>query len=116
MPMVLNSGIYYFNLMDSYGASGMALMVVAIFEVPLIFKLPSSKILKKVIGVMWVYGGDRFFDNLHEMCYQARAERGVHGKTDPNKYPWVLIKFILKYLTPLVLAVPLGYNLFSISG
>ena len=31
--MVLNSGVYYFNLMDSYGASGMALMVVAIFEV-----------------------------------------------------------------------------------
>ena len=31
--MVLNSGVYYFNLMDSYGASGMALMMVAISEV-----------------------------------------------------------------------------------
>jgi len=101
MPMVLNSGVYYFNLMDSYGASGMALMVVAIFE---------------VMGVMWVYGGDRFFDNLYEMCYVARHERGAHGKTDPNKYPWVLIKFILKYATPLVLAVPLAYNLVNISA
>ena len=65
---------------------------------------------------MWVYGGDRFFDNLNEMCYVARHERGAHGKTDPNKYPWVLVKFILKYATPLVLAVPLAYNLVNISG
>ena len=116
MPMVLNSGVYYFNLMDSYGASGMALMVVAIFEVFLQTLIFSKLIRKKVMGVMWVYGGDRFFDNLYEMCYVARHERGAHGKTDPNKYPWVLIKFILKYATPLVLAVPLAYNLVNISG
>ena len=35
--MVLNAGVYYFNLMDSYGASGMALMIVAVCEVILDF-------------------------------------------------------------------------------
>ena len=44
--MVLNAGVYYFNLMDSYGASGMALMIVAVCEVILNF-LKNHKIYSK---------------------------------------------------------------------
>ena len=114
---------------------------------------------------MWVYGGDKFFNNLYDMCYQSREERGVGGKTNPNQMPWVLLKlgcplqkilnfffwhfqihrhwhvkpnvtisfvdlkklldfhqwttykkYILKYITPAVMFIPLVYNLVHISG
>ena len=65
---------------------------------------------------MWVYGGDRFFNNLHDMCYKSREARGVGGKTNPNQMPWVILKYILKYATPAVMFIPLVYNLVHISG
>ena len=29
LPMVMDAGVYYFNLIDSYGASGVSIMIVA---------------------------------------------------------------------------------------
>ena len=33
--MIMNAGVYYFNLIDSYGASNVSLMIVAVCKVSL---------------------------------------------------------------------------------
>uniref|UniRef100_A0A8C9VHZ1 Transporter n=1 Tax=Scleropages formosus TaxID=113540 RepID=A0A8C9VHZ1_SCLFO len=45
-------GMYVFQLMDSYAASGMCLLFVAIFE---------------SICIGWVYGSDKFYRNIEDM-------------------------------------------------
>merc|ERR1712168_303608 len=95
LPMVLRSGMYYFQLMDGYGASGIALMIIAICE---------------VVAVAWIYGVDKYYMNLEEMCYQSRARLGKHGKTNPHSKPWIEFKYIWKYITPLVMLTALIYN------
>ncbi|KAG9353040.1 hypothetical protein JZ751_017616, partial [Albula glossodonta] len=50
--MLTEGGMYVFQLFDSYGASGMCLLFVAIFE---------------SICIGWVYGSDRFYTNIEDM-------------------------------------------------
>jgi SNF family Na+-dependent transporter len=101
LPMVLNSGMYYFQLMDSYGASGMALMIITILE---------------VVSVAWIYGVDRYYDDLEQMCYESRALDGKHKKSNPKKQGWRLFKYIWKYLTPSVLLLCLIYSIATFEG
>uniref|UniRef100_A0A8B9D3W9 Transporter n=1 Tax=Anser cygnoides TaxID=8845 RepID=A0A8B9D3W9_ANSCY len=88
--LVTEGGMYIFQLFDYYAASGTCLLFVAIFE---------------VICVGWVYGANRFYDNIEDMI---------------GFRPWPLIKICWLVITPgLCLAVflfslikytPLKYN------
>ncbi|CAH3114625.1 unnamed protein product [Pocillopora meandrina] len=93
LSMVSEGGMYVFQLFDTYSASGSALLWVSLFQ---------------SIAVGWVYGGDRFYDNLESM---------IGFRINPwSKLCW-------KFLTPLFcLAVfifslvtykPLEYNNFK---
>jgi SNF family Na+-dependent transporter len=101
LPMVLNSGMYYFQLMDSYGASGMALMIITILE---------------VVSVAWIYGADKYYDDLEEMCYLSRARGRKNKKSNPKKQGWRLFKYIWKFITPSVLLLCLIYSIATFEG
>ncbi|XP_073900527.1 sodium- and chloride-dependent GABA transporter 3 isoform X3 [Castor canadensis] len=83
-------GMYIFQLFDSYAASGMCLLFVAIFE---------------CVCIGWVYGSSQFYDNIEDMIGYSP--------------PW-LIKWCWKIVTPgicagififfLVKYKPLKYN------
>uniref|UniRef100_A0A8C9DV44 Solute carrier family 6 member 11 n=1 Tax=Prolemur simus TaxID=1328070 RepID=A0A8C9DV44_PROSS len=83
-------GMYIFQLFDSYAASGMCLLFVAIFE---------------CVCIGWVYGDNRFYDNIEDMI---------------GYRPLSLIKWCWKVVTPgicagififfLVKYKPLKYN------
>ncbi|KAM9388120.1 LOW QUALITY PROTEIN: sodium- and chloride-dependent betaine transporter-like [Phaethornis superciliosus] len=68
--LVTEGGMYIFQLFDYYGASGMCLLFLAIFE---------------VICVGWVYGANRFYDNVEDMI---------------GFRPWPLIKICWLVFTP----------------
>uniref|UniRef100_A0A8C2G3V2 Transporter n=1 Tax=Cyprinus carpio TaxID=7962 RepID=A0A8C2G3V2_CYPCA len=83
-------GMYVFQLFDSYAASGMCLLFVAIFE---------------SICIGWIYGSDRFYSNIEDMI---------------GYKPIFFIKWCWKYFTPgicagiflffLIKYKPLKYN------
>uniref|UniRef100_A0A8C2KGL0 Transporter n=1 Tax=Cyprinus carpio TaxID=7962 RepID=A0A8C2KGL0_CYPCA len=87
---VTNGGMYVFQLFDSYAASGMCLLFVAIFE---------------SICIGWIYGSDRFYLNIEDMI---------------GYKPIFFIKWCWKYFTPgicagiflffLIKYKPLKYN------
>lgn len=83
LSMVTEGGMYVFQLFDFYSASGSALLWVALFE---------------SVAVGWVYGGDRFYDNMASMI-------GFRIN------PW--IKWCWKYLTP---TFCLGIFIFSLAS
>ncbi|NXX65461.1 S6A12 protein, partial [Spizella passerina] len=74
-------GMYIFQLFDFYAASGISLLFLAIFE---------------VICIGWVYGANRFYDNIEDMI---------------GFRPWPLIKICWLVLTP---GLCLGVFLFSL--
>ncbi|XP_072454589.1 sodium- and chloride-dependent GABA transporter 3 isoform X2 [Notamacropus eugenii] len=90
LVMLTEGGMYIFQLFDSYAASGMCLLFVAIFE---------------CVCVGWVYGSNRFYDNIEDMI---------------GYKPLSLIKWCWKVVTPgicagififfLVKYKPLKYN------
>uniref|UniRef100_A0A8B9GB24 Transporter n=1 Tax=Amazona collaria TaxID=241587 RepID=A0A8B9GB24_9PSIT len=87
---VFQGGMYVFQLFDSYAASGMCLLFVAIFE---------------CVCIGWVYGDNRFYENIEDMI---------------GYRPLTLIKWCWMVLTPgicagififfLVKYKPLKYN------
>uniref|UniRef100_A0AAY4EH78 Transporter n=1 Tax=Denticeps clupeoides TaxID=299321 RepID=A0AAY4EH78_9TELE len=52
LTLVTEGGIRLFELIDTYGTSGNTLLFIACFE---------------TIAIAWVYGADRFYDNIEDM-------------------------------------------------
>ncbi|XP_035383929.1 sodium- and chloride-dependent GABA transporter 2-like isoform X1 [Electrophorus electricus] len=52
LPLITQGGIHLFKLVDRYGPSGTNLLFIACFE---------------SIVIAWVYGADRFYDNIKDM-------------------------------------------------
>ncbi|XP_039403138.1 sodium- and chloride-dependent betaine transporter-like [Mauremys reevesii] len=90
LMLVTEGGMYVFQLVDYYAASGTCLLFLTIFE---------------VICVGWVYGADRFYDNIEDMI---------------GYRPWPLVKMCWQFVTPgvclatflfsLIKYTPLTYN------
>ncbi|XP_060046300.1 sodium- and chloride-dependent betaine transporter isoform X2 [Erinaceus europaeus] len=80
--LVTEGGMYLFQLFDHYACSGLCLLLLAACEVG-------------CIG--WVYGADRFYDNVEDMI---------------GYRPWPLVKVSWLYLTP---GLCLATFLFSVS-
>lgn len=72
LPLAFDGGIYIFELINYYGSSGICLLWVAFFE---------------SIAIGWIYGADRFFDNVKSMI---------------GYYPHRYFKLCFKFLTPAV--------------
>ncbi|XP_054001495.1 sodium- and chloride-dependent GABA transporter 1-like [Hylaeus anthracinus] len=52
LPMVTNGGVYIFQLMDFYSASGMSILWVCFFQ---------------TIAISWIFGAQKFCDCIHQM-------------------------------------------------
>ncbi|KAB0394612.1 hypothetical protein E2I00_010962 [Balaenoptera physalus] len=65
-----SGGMYIFQLFDYYACSGTCLLFLSVFE---------------VICIGWVYGADRFYDNMEDMF---------------GYRPWPLVKISWLFLTP----------------
>lgn len=52
IPMITNGGIYIFQLMDFYSASGMSILWVCFFQ---------------TIAISWIFGAKKFCDCVHQM-------------------------------------------------
>ncbi|KAM6928426.1 sodium- and chloride-dependent GABA transporter 2-like [Xenentodon cancila] len=72
LVMVTEGGLYVFQVFDYYACSGMTLLLFATLQ---------------SLCVGWIYGADRFYDNIEDMI---------------GYRPLNLIKYCLKYLTPVV--------------
>uniref|UniRef100_A0A8C5HM01 Transporter n=1 Tax=Gouania willdenowi TaxID=441366 RepID=A0A8C5HM01_GOUWI len=72
LVMVTEGGLYIFQVFDYYACSGMTLLLFAILQ---------------SVCVGWVYGADRFYDNIEDMI---------------GYRPLPLIKYCLKYITPII--------------
>uniref|UniRef100_A0A2K5Y720 Transporter n=1 Tax=Mandrillus leucophaeus TaxID=9568 RepID=A0A2K5Y720_MANLE len=65
-----SGGMYIFQLFDYYASSGICLLFLSVFE---------------VVCISWVYGADRFYDNIEDMI---------------GYRPWPLVKISWLFLTP----------------
>lgn len=70
LPQFADGGIYIFEIINRYGASGVTLLWVAFAE---------------AIAIGWIYGMDRFYEDVKSMI---------------GYYPSKAVKFCLKYITP----------------
>ncbi|XP_055018175.1 sodium- and chloride-dependent GABA transporter 2-like [Boleophthalmus pectinirostris] len=81
LVMVTEGGLYIFQLFDYYACSGMTLLLFASLQ---------------SICIGWVYGADRFYDNIEDMI---------------GYRPLPFIKYCLKFVTPVIC---LGTFVFSL--
>lgn len=72
LVMVTEGGLYIFQVFDYYACSGMTLLLFATLQ---------------SLCIGWVYGADRFYENIEDMI---------------GYKPFPLIKYCLKYVTPVV--------------
>ncbi|NXK17834.1 S6A11 protein, partial [Arenaria interpres] len=87
---VFQGGMYVFQLFDSYAASGMCLLFVAIFE---------------CVCIGWVYGSNRFYENIEDMIgYKPLSLiKWCWMVLTPGICAGIFIFFLVKYK-------PLKYN------
>ena len=71
----MKGGIYIFNLLNTFAASGWALLTLMFFE---------------CIGVSWFYGNQKFYENMREMM---------------GFYPGVFLKYCWLIFTPCICIV-----------
>ncbi|KAM7064356.1 sodium- and chloride-dependent GABA transporter 3 isoform 2-T2 [Molossus nigricans] len=90
LVMLTEGGMYIFQLFDSYAASGMCLLFVAIFE---------------CVCIGWVYGSNRFYENIEDMIgYQPLSLiKWCWKVVTPGICAGIFIFFLVKYK-------PLKYN------
>eukprot|EP00064_Thunnus_orientalis_P002224 superscaffoldBa00000155_g2231 len=81
LPLVSEGGIVLFQLIDSYGASGISLLFIACFE---------------TIGIAWVYGADRFYYNIEDMI---------------GYLPFPVLKYCWLFITPTICWLTMQYDL-----
>uniref|UniRef100_A0A1A8MCI7 Transporter n=1 Tax=Nothobranchius pienaari TaxID=704102 RepID=A0A1A8MCI7_9TELE len=81
LVMVTEGGLYIFQVFDYYACSGTTLLLFALLQ---------------SLCIGWVYGAERFYDNLEDMI---------------GYRPLPLIKYCLKYVTPVIC---LGTFIFSL--
>ncbi|XP_028286519.1 sodium- and chloride-dependent GABA transporter 2-like [Parambassis ranga] len=81
LPLVSDGGIVLFQLIDQYGPSGITLLIIACVE---------------TVVIAWVYGADRFFDNIEDMI--------GHPPIPVLKYCWL-------FITPLICGLTMLYNM-----
>lgn len=81
LPLVCGRGIFLFHIIDNFGASGLTLLFIAIFE---------------CIVIGWIYGADRFLHNIEDMI--------GYPPVPVFKYCWM-------FVTPFICGITLLYNL-----
>ncbi|KAM9467461.1 sodium- and chloride-dependent GABA transporter 2-like [Clarias gariepinus] len=81
LPLVTQGGLHLFKLIDTYGPSGTNLLLIACFE---------------TLVIAWVYGADRFFDNIEDMIGYS---------------PMPVLKYCWLFITPFICAATLLYDL-----
>lgn len=81
LPFVSEGGILLFTLVDTYGVSGIVLLIIACFE---------------TIVIGWVYGADRFYDNIEDMI---------------GYRPFPVLKYCWLFVTPFICMIVAQYNL-----
>uniref|UniRef100_A0A3Q0R8J1 Transporter n=1 Tax=Amphilophus citrinellus TaxID=61819 RepID=A0A3Q0R8J1_AMPCI len=81
LPFITEGGIFLFQLVDTYGPSGISLLVIACVE---------------CIVIGWVYGADRFYDNIEDMIGYP---------------PLRMLKYCWMFITPLICGLTLLYIL-----
>ncbi|XP_061124985.1 sodium- and chloride-dependent GABA transporter 2 isoform X2 [Syngnathus typhle] len=88
--MLMEGGMYVFQLFDYYAASGMCLLFMGLFE---------------TVCIAWVYGADRFYDNIEDM---------IGYRPGPYiKYCWMFFTpatCISTFAFSLIKYTPLKYN------
>ncbi|CAB4065603.1 SLC6A1 [Lepeophtheirus salmonis] len=85
LPMVTEGGIYLFQIMDFYSASGMSLLWICFFE---------------TIAISWFYGAEKFSDNIKEMI---------------GRRPNLFLRLCWKFFGPFVMAGVFIYYCISYS-
>jgi len=83
IPMCTNGGVYLFQLMDFYSASGLSLLWICFFE---------------TIAVSWFYGASRFSKNIEEML---------------GYKPWAFWHYCWLIFAPLVMGGVFVYYIYS---
>uniref|UniRef100_A0A3Q2QZX0 Transporter n=1 Tax=Fundulus heteroclitus TaxID=8078 RepID=A0A3Q2QZX0_FUNHE len=81
LPFVTEGGMNLFRLVDSFGPSGTSLLIIACTE---------------TIVVSWIYGADRFYDNIEDMI---------------GYRPSPVLKYCWMFVTPLICVLTMLYNL-----
>ncbi|CAB1430241.1 unnamed protein product [Pleuronectes platessa] len=83
LPFITEGGIIPFGIVDSYGANGSIFLFIACLE---------------TIIIGWVYGADRFYDNIEDMIGYR-----------PNP----VIKYCWMFITPLISVLLLVFRLLT---
>ncbi|KAJ3612167.1 hypothetical protein NHX12_020444 [Muraenolepis orangiensis] len=82
LPLITQEGIHLFEVMDTYGPSGVSLLFIAGFETV-------------VIG--WVYGADRFLDNIEDMI---------------GYRPFPVLKYCWLFVTPVICVATMMHEVY----